>query len=100
MIVPPRAHGDHDQELQNIEPDESTARPVTFFKVIGPSHRTLTCSAYQNETAVELRLWYSNGDVLQAELFRGSDRDEFLAWTAEVWRLALIEKGFQELPTS
>lgn len=69
----------------------------TFFTVVGPSHRALTCAAYQNDCLLELRLSYANGDVLESEVFRGHDRDEYLAWTAEVWRLALIEKGFQEI---
>ena len=37
-------------------------------------------------------------DVMRSQLFRGVDRDERLAETADSWHLALLEKGFSEIP--
>jgi hypothetical protein len=62
-----------------------------------PGGRTLTCAAYEVETGLELRVSYGD-DVMRTELFRGVDRDERLAETADSWHLALLEKGFSEVP--
>jgi hypothetical protein len=62
-----------------------------------PGGRTLTCAAYEVETGLELRVSYGD-DVMRSELFRGVDRDERLAETADSWHLALLEKGFAEIP--
>jgi hypothetical protein len=69
----------------------------TFFQVVGASGRPMTCAAYEVETGLELRLSYGVHDVMRSQLFRGIDRDERVAATAETWRAALLEKGFDEL---
>jgi hypothetical protein len=71
-----------------------------LFTVVGPSRQALICTAYGEGPALELRLTYSNGDVLESESFRGDHQAEHLAWMAEVWRLALIQQGFHELPNT
>jgi hypothetical protein len=48
-------------------------------------------------TGLELRVSYGD-DLMRSELFRGVDRDERLAETADSWHLALIEKGSSENP--
>jgi hypothetical protein len=68
----------------------------TFFSVIGPTGRPLTCASYEVETGIELRLSYAADDTMRSELFRGVDRDERLAATADVWRRALLKKRFTE----
>ena len=75
-------------------PPKSILR-ATFFTVIGASKRPLTCAAYDVETGLELRLFYTDDDVMRSELFRGVDREERLTETAETWRSALMQKGFQ-----
>jgi hypothetical protein len=67
---------------------------ATFFQVGGVSGRPLTCAAYEVETGLELRLSYGE-DVMRSELFRGADRDERLAATADEWRLALLAKAIR-----
>ena len=57
----------------------------------------MTCAAYEVATGLELRLSYSDDDVMRSELFRGVDREERLAETADSWRLRLLEKGFTEI---
>jgi hypothetical protein len=68
---------------------------ATFFVMVGPSARALTCAAFDTEFGLELRLSYGN-DLMRSELFRGADRDERLAETADTWRLALLKTGFTE----
>jgi hypothetical protein len=69
---------------------------ATLFQMLGPSRRPLTCAAYETEFGLELRLSYGD-NLMRSELFRGV-RDERLAETADSWHLALIEKGFSEVP--
>jgi hypothetical protein len=70
---------------------------ATFFTVIGPSRRALTCAAFDVESGLEVRLFYSLDDVQRSQLFRGPLREEHAAGTADQWRLALIDKGFTEV---
>jgi hypothetical protein len=70
---------------------------ATLFQMVGPNRRPLTCAAYETEFGLELRLSYGD-DLMRSELFRGLDRDERLAETADSWHLALLEKGFSEIP--
>ena len=63
-----------------------------------PEAGPLTCVAYDVERGLELRLAYGEDDVMRSELFRGVDRDERLAATADTWRLALLERDFSEVP--
>jgi hypothetical protein len=70
---------------------------ATFFQMVGPSGRPLTCAAFEVDTGLELRLSYGD-DVMRSQLFRGIDRDERLTETADSWRLALVAKGFCEIP--
>jgi hypothetical protein len=44
-----------------------------------------------------VRLSYGD-DVMRSQLFRGVDRDERLAEAADAWHLALLQKGFSEIP--
>jgi hypothetical protein len=53
--------------------------------------------AYDVETGLELRLMYTDNDVMRSELFRGVDREERLAEAADAWRLLLLAKGFTEV---
>jgi hypothetical protein len=70
---------------------------ATLFHMVGPSGRPLTCAAFEVETGLELRLSCGD-DVMRWQLFRGLDRDERLAETADAWRLAHLHKGFSEIP--
>src|SRR4029434_10838992 len=76
----------------------SSKNPVrTLFQMAAPnSHRVLTCTAYEVETGLELRVAYSD-DVMRSELFRGVDHEERLAVTADSWDLALLGRS---LPTT
>ena len=80
-------------------PPPPTNRLVaTLFQMKAPSSgRVLTCAAYEVETGLELRVSYDD-DVMRTQLFRGVDRDERLAETADAWHLALVEKGFADVP--
>ena len=42
-------------------------------------------------------LVYSEDDVMRSQLFRGLDRDERVAETADGWRQLLVDKGFTVL---
>jgi hypothetical protein len=57
----------------------------------------MTCSAFDVETGLELRLTHGADDVLRSELFRRPHADERLAKRADEWRLGIIEKGFTVL---
>lgn len=73
---------------------------ATFFTVIGPTNRPLTCAAYEIETGLELRLAYADDEVMRSELFRGVDADEQIAGRADDWRRMLVTKGFREIENS
>ena len=70
---------------------------ATLFTVIGPSGRPLTCAAYDVETGLEVRLFYSEDDVQRSQLFRGPLGEDHAATVADQWRLALLQKGFAEV---
>jgi hypothetical protein len=53
--------------------------------------------AEEVDTGLELRVSYGD-DVMRTELFREVDRDERLAEAADAWQLALLQKGFSEIP--
>jgi len=70
---------------------------ATFFTVIGRSGRPLTCAAFDVESGLEVRLFYSDDDVVRSRLFRGPLREDDAATIADQWRLALLQKGFTEI---
>ena len=70
---------------------------ATFFTVVGPSGRPLTCAAFDVETGLEVRLFYGADDVQRSQLFRGPLAEDDAATVADQWRLALLEKGFTEI---
>jgi hypothetical protein len=70
---------------------------ATLFQMASPGGRTLTCAAYEVETGLELRVSYGD-NLMRSELFRGLDRDERLAETADSWHLALLERGLWNTP--
>jgi hypothetical protein len=78
------------------KPTPKNTHRVTFFHMVGPSGRPLTCAALDVETGVELRLSYDE-EVMRSELFRGVDCDERLAEAADIWRRLFLEKGFSEV---
>ena len=77
-------------------PPKSILR-ATFFTVVGPSGRPLTCAAFDVETGLEVRLFYGADDVQRSQLFRGPLREDDAATVADQWRLALLKKGFTEI---
>jgi hypothetical protein len=76
-------------------PPPKNIHRATFFTVIGPSGRPLTCAAFDVDTGLELRLSYADDDVMRSELFRSVDADEQLVAKADAWRLTLLQKGFR-----
>ena len=82
-------------------PPKSVLR-ATFFQMLGTSGRPLRCAAFETDTGLELRLFYADvndgGGLMRSQLFRGVDCDERLAEAADSWHLALLEKGFSEIP--
>jgi hypothetical protein len=69
---------------------------ATVFHVVAPSGHSFTCTSFEVESGLELRLVHGDDDVRRSELFSGDGRDERLADTADSWRLALLEIGFTE----
>jgi hypothetical protein len=53
--------------------------------------------AFDTEFGLELRLCYGD-DLMRSHPFRGVDHEERCAETADAWCLALLEKGFTEIP--
>jgi len=78
-------------------PTPKNIHRATFFTVMGPSQRPLTCAAFYVETGLEVRLSYGPDDVQRSQLFRGPLREDNAATVADQWRLALIQKGFAEV---
>jgi hypothetical protein len=96
MIPPPMADVFRFPEAPPPPPPTNVYR-ATFFTVIGPSQRPLTCAAFDVETGLEVRLFYGPDDVQRSQLFRGPRREDDAAGTADQWRLALLQKGFAEV---
>jgi hypothetical protein len=78
-------------------PPPKNEHRATFFTVIGSSQRPLTCAAFDVETGLEVRLFYSPDDLQRSQLFRGSLREDEATTVADQWRLALLQKGFAEV---
>jgi hypothetical protein len=76
--------------------EEHFSRDV-LFQILGVSGRMLTCAAFDTEFGLELRLSYGE-DLMPSQLFGGLDREERCAEAADSWHLALVEKGFSEVP--
>jgi len=78
------------------KPPPKNVHRATFFQMVGPSDRTLTCAAFDTEFGLELRLSYGD-DLMRSQLFRSVDRDDQCAEAADAWHLALIQKGFRDV---
>lgn len=71
---------------------------ATLFRVKGASGRAMRCAVYLVATGTELRFEYEDTEDLQrSQLFVTHD-DEAIAALADQWHLALMAKGFTELP--
>lgn len=69
---------------------------ATFFHVVGPNGRLLTCAVFDVETGLELRLSEGDDLLVRRHVFSGARRHEQCIEAAALWRAVLLEKGFVE----
>jgi len=68
-----------------------------FWTLRGATDRDITCSAYRVLTGIEMRVAYSEVEIIGTKLYRGVDADEQVARAADAVRPTMLEKGFREI---
>ena len=69
---------------------------ATFFHVVGPGGRLLTCAVFDVAAGLELRLSEGDDRLLRSHVFSGTYRHEQCIEAAALWRAVLLDKGFVE----
>ena len=65
------------------------------WRAVGPTGKPLTCGVFRTAAGLEVRVSYSDDDLLRSQMVRTLEAGRALA---DDWRAVVLAKGFTDVP--